>query len=73
MLDERPRLGALNVVRSRVSRRTNRGSSIMIKQPGFPPGWDEARLRDLLEHYEQRSDDQAVAENEAAYESTRVP
>ena len=36
----------------------------------FPPGWDEARVRQVLEHYERQSDDQAVAEDEAAYEST---
>ncbi len=27
-------------------------------------------MRDVLEHYEQQSDDEAVAEDEAAYEST---
>lgn len=36
----------------------------------FPPGWDETHVRRVLEHYEQQSDDEAVAENEAAYEST---
>lgn len=35
----------------------------------FPPGWDEARVRRVLEHYERQSDDQAVAEDEATYES----
>lgn len=41
-----------------------------MKQSSFPPGWDEARVRRVLEHYEQQSDDEAVAEDEAAYEST---
>lgn len=41
-----------------------------MKQASFPPGWDEARVRRVLEHYEQQSDDEAVAEDEAAYEST---
>lgn len=36
----------------------------------FPPGWDEERVRRVLQHYEQQSDDEAVAEDEAAYEST---
>ena len=36
----------------------------------FPPGWDEERVRRVLEHYEQQSDDEALAEDEAAYEST---
>ncbi len=33
----------------------------------FPPGWDEARVRDVLEHYENQSEDEAVAEDEAAF------
>ena len=41
-----------------------------MKQANFPPGWDEARVRQVLEHYEQQSDDEAVAEDQAAYEST---
>lgn len=41
-----------------------------MKQASFPPGWDEARVRRVLEYYEQQSDEEAVAEDEAAYEST---
>lgn len=41
-----------------------------MKSAKFPPGWSEERVRRVLEHYEQQSDDQAVAEDEAAYEST---
>ena len=36
----------------------------------FPPGWDEERVRRVLEHYESQSDEEAVAEDEAAYETT---
>ena len=36
----------------------------------YPPGWDEERVRRVLAHYEQQSDDEAVAEDEATYEST---
>jgi len=36
----------------------------------YPDGWDEARVRRVLEHYEEQSDDEAVAEDEAAYEAT---
>lgn len=39
-----------------------------MKQSRFPPGWDEARVRRVLEHYEAQSDDEAVAEDEAAFE-----
>ena len=35
----------------------------------YPPGWDEERVRRLLEHYEAQSDEEAVAEDEAAYEA----
>ena len=36
----------------------------------YPPGWDEQRVKRVLAHYEEQTDDQAVAEDEAAYEST---
>lgn len=34
----------------------------------FPAGWDEERVRRVLEHYESQSEEEAVAEDEAAYE-----
>ncbi len=34
----------------------------------FPPGWDEERLRRVLAHYEQQTEEEAVAEDEAAFE-----
>jgi hypothetical protein len=33
----------------------------------FPPGWNEERVRKVLDHYERQTDDQAVAEDEAAF------
>jgi hypothetical protein len=36
----------------------------------YPPGWDEERVRRVLDHYEQQADEEAVAEDEAAYETT---
>lgn len=41
-----------------------------MKQANFPQGWDGERVRRVLEHYEKQSDEEAVAEDEAAYEST---
>jgi len=41
-----------------------------MKQSKFPPGWDEQRVRGVLEHYEQQTDEQAVAEDEAAFEDS---
>ena len=39
-----------------------------MKQSRFPPGWDEERVRKVLTHYEQQTEEEAVAEDEAAFE-----
>ena len=39
-----------------------------MKRNRFPAGWDEARVRRVLEHYEHQSEDEAVAEDEAAFQ-----
>ena len=36
----------------------------------FPAGWDESRVQQVLDHYERQSDEEAVAEDEAAFENT---
>jgi hypothetical protein len=41
----------------------------MKKQNRFPKGWNEARVREVLEHYENQTEDEAVAEDEAAFRS----
>jgi type II secretory pathway component PulC len=41
-----------------------------MKQSRFPPGWDEARVRRVLAHYEQQTEEEAVAEDEAAFEDS---
>jgi len=41
-----------------------------MRQTRFPPGWDEERVRRVLEHYESQTDEEAVAEDEAAFEVT---
>jgi hypothetical protein len=41
-----------------------------MNQNKFPPGWDEDRVRRVLDHYETQSDEEALAEDEAAFEST---
>jgi len=33
----------------------------------FPPGWDEARVRDVIDYYENQTEEEAVAEDEAAF------
>ena len=42
----------------------------MKKQSKFPPGWNEARIRRVLKHYETQSDEAAVAEDEASFGAT---
>ena len=39
----------------------------MIKKGKFPPGWNEERVRRLLAHYEEQTEEEAVAEDEAAF------
>jgi hypothetical protein len=39
-----------------------------MKESRFPPGWDEERVRRVLAHYDQQSEEEAVAEDEAAFE-----
>jgi hypothetical protein len=33
----------------------------------FPSGWDEERVRRVLEHYENQSEDEAMTEDEASF------
>jgi hypothetical protein len=40
-----------------------------MKRSNFPKGWDEERVRRVLEYYENQTDEEAVAEDEASYES----
>jgi hypothetical protein len=40
-----------------------------MERSEFPPGWDEERVRRVLEHYEKQTEDDAVAEAEAAFAS----
>ncbi len=35
----------------------------------FPPGWDEDRVNRILRYYEEQSEAEALAEDEAAFES----
>ena len=37
-----------------------------MKQSKFPPGWNAARVKRVIEHYESQGEDEAVAEDEAA-------
>jgi hypothetical protein len=39
-----------------------------MKKSKFPPGWNEKKVRKVLAHYEEQSEEEALAEDEAAYE-----
>jgi len=41
-----------------------------MKQSKCPPGWDESRVQKVLSHYEAQTEEEAVAEDEAAFESS---
>ena len=39
-----------------------------MKKTRFPKGWNEDRVKRVLDHYENQTEDEAVAEDEAAWE-----
>ena len=39
-----------------------------MKKNSFPNGWNEERVKRVLDHYENQTEDEAVAEDEAAWE-----
>lgn len=44
----------------------------MTTKNRFPAGWDEARVQRVLDHYEELTDEEALAEDEARYDSTHT-
>jgi hypothetical protein len=44
-----------------------------VRQARFPPGWDEERVRRVPEHYESQTDEETVAEDEAAVLEAVIP
>ena len=39
---------------------------IQIRKQGFPPGWNERRIKELISHYENQTEDDGFADIEAA-------
>lgn len=39
-----------------------------MRRNRFPTGWNEARVRRVLAHYKEQPEDEAVAEDEAAFQ-----
>jgi len=43
-----------------------------MSQNKFPDGWDEERVQRVLSHYEEQTEDDALAEDEAGIESSET-
>jgi hypothetical protein len=41
-----------------------------MRQSKFPKGWDGDRVRRVLAHYESQPEEEAIAEDEAAWEDS---
>ena len=41
-----------------------------MRQGKYPPGWDEKKVRRVLQYDEQQSEEEAVGEDEAAFEDS---
>ena len=39
-----------------------------MKNNKYPPGWDEDRVKRILLHYEEQTENEAIAEDESAWE-----
>jgi hypothetical protein len=44
----------------------------MKKNSKFPSGWDEDRVRRVLSHYKEQTEEEAVAEDEAVFEQSQT-
>ena len=42
----------------------------MRNATNFPPGWDEERVQRVLGHYDSLTEEEEVAEDEAAFEDS---
>lgn len=43
-----------------------------MNQPKFPEGWDEGKTRRVLAHYEEQSEEDSMAEDEAGVRSSET-
>jgi hypothetical protein len=58
---------------ARTARTRSNDAASRKKDPNrYPKGWDARSVAALADHYENQSEDDAVAEHEAAYRSTLV-
>lgn len=66
---EQPHIYKHNVSPS-PKRRQSPGESYMnkIDRNKYPEGWNQERVQRVIEHYENQSEEDAIAEDEAAFE-----
>jgi len=43
-----------------------------MKKQRFPPGWDEKRVKEVIAHYENQTEDEEFADIEAAREAEDI-
>jgi hypothetical protein len=43
-----------------------------MKEQRFPPGWDAERVQRVLAHYENQTEEEALAETEAARQAENI-
>jgi len=43
-----------------------------MNEQKFPPGWDAQRVKELIEHYENQTEDEEFADIEAAREAEDI-
>jgi hypothetical protein len=53
----------------KMKKHAKKTNALTPKSQNFPHGWDEKRVQRVLAHYESQTEDEAVAEDEAAYEA----
>jgi hypothetical protein len=52
-----------------MKRTSNPRSSKRRKKQPLPPGWDENRIKEVIDYYENQTADEQVAEHEAAFKT----
>lgn len=69
--EDRPGRGGSRVAIGRTRLSKARPKEEKMSKNKFPPGWDEERVRRVLAHYEDQSEEEALAEDEAAFENVK--
>ena len=43
-----------------------------VDRSPYPPGWNRKRVQAVIDHYDNQTDDEAIAEAEASYASVKT-